>query len=86
MSDSFENHASSLSSPPRSAFDVSVDDLSDLPNASRCINVSQSGTVRVMTVGGDTVTFYVAAGIQFPVRAKRILATGTTATGIVASY
>ena len=44
--------------------------------------MAQTGTVRVVTAGGDTADIYIAAGIAFPVRATRVMATGTTATGI----
>ena len=45
------------------------------------------GDLRVETVGGDTVTFVgVLGGTFFPVQVKRVYATGTTATNIVALW
>ena len=84
MSDPFENHASSLESPATVLHAVTPNDATDLVMASRALNVVQSGTVQVTTTGGTTATVYIAAGIGFPVRATRVWASGTTATGITA--
>lgn len=84
MSDSFADHQRGLESPASKLSAITPDDATDLPLASRAINVASSGTVAITTVDGTTATVYVAAGIAFPVRARRIWATGTTATGIVA--
>lgn len=86
MIDKFQTYTESLSSPPQHLLSVIPDDANDLPTASRCINVQATGTIRVTTVAGDTGTILVAAGITFPIRAKRIWATGTTATGISVLY
>ncbi len=84
MSDSFADHLSGLESPASKLSAITPDDATDLPLAGRALNVATSGAVTVTTVDGTTATVYVAAGIAFPVRARRIWATGTTATGIVA--
>lgn len=83
MSDPFENHALGLESPATLLAPATPDDANDLSQPSRAINVAQTGTVRVTTTGGSTATLTIAAGITFPVRATRIWATDTTATGIV---
>jgi hypothetical protein len=84
MSDDFQNHAPGLESPAERLADVTPDDGTDLAWSTRAIAVTGAGTVRVTTVAGDTGTIYVAAGAPFPIRAQRVWATGTTATGIVA--
>lgn len=86
MVDKFETYTESLNSPPRHLFVVTPDDENDLPTASRCLNVQVGGTIQVTTVAGDTGIIMVASGITFPIRARRIWATGTTATGISALY
>ncbi|SFR19308.1 spike base protein, RCAP_Rcc01079 family [Poseidonocella sedimentorum] len=86
MTDKFSQFSEGLSSPPSRMLEVTPDDNADLPVASRCCNVTTSGTLRITTVHGDTATLFVAAGIAFPIRARRIWATGTDATGIVALY
>lgn len=84
MTDVFGNFMSGLESPATRLQAVTPSDSADLPAACRALNVATTGTVQLTTVAGDTETVYVAAGIAFPVRARRIWATGTTATGIVA--
>ncbi len=84
MSDAFEDFASGLESPATRLASVTPDDGADIAVVSRALNVASAGTVRVTTVSGDIGTVYVAAGITFPIRARRIWSTGTTASGIVA--
>jgi hypothetical protein len=84
--DMFSAYSAGLESPASYASEVSPSDTNDLPNAGRAINVASSGTVRVTTIKGDIATVTIAAGIAFPIRAQRIWATGTTATGLVVLY
>ncbi|WP_298976346.1 hypothetical protein [uncultured Roseobacter sp.] len=86
MADKFSSFSEGLNSPPACLDAVIPDDNTDLAFASRSLNVATAGNVRVTTTNDDTQTLYIAAGIAFPVRAKRIHATGTDATGIVAMY
>jgi hypothetical protein len=86
MDDVFKSHAEGLSSPPTHAFAVIPDDATDLQQPSRCINVGITGNVLVTMLGNEIVTLRVAAGVTFPVRARRIWATGTTATNLVVMY
>jgi hypothetical protein len=49
--------------------------------------VGNTGNVRVLTAGNDDVTFVgIAAGAFVPVQVKRVFATDTTATDIVALW
>jgi hypothetical protein len=49
--------------------------------------VGGAGTVVVIDIGGTTLTLTGAlAGTVYPLRVMRVLATGTTATGIIALY
>lgn len=86
MSDKPTRSTAGLQSPAAYISAVIPSDTEDLVSASRAINVATEGFVRLTTVGMTTETVYVAAGMAFPVRARRIWATGTTATGIVALY
>lgn len=86
MSDDFAGTDGRLNSPAANLAEVTPNDSADLAKATRAINVAASGTVKVTTVRDQEVTIYVAAGVAFPVRAKRIWATGTTATDIVAMW
>lgn len=82
MADKFQSFSEGLNSPPSHLFAVTPDDATDLPMASRGLNVATSGSIRVTTVQGDVETIYVAAGIVFPIRVTRIWSTDTTATGL----
>lgn len=86
MTDIFSDYSSGLESPATHLAAIVPSDTSDLSVASRGINVSTSGAIRVSTVGGTTETIFVAAGAAFPLRVTRIWSTGTTATGIVVLY
>ncbi|MEL6562797.1 MAG: hypothetical protein AAF227_01700 [Pseudomonadota bacterium] len=83
MTDRFASYTPGLEAPAAELFEVAPSDGTNLPQATRALNVAQSGTVRLTTVTGTTATVFVAAGIAFPVRATRVFATGTSATGIV---
>jgi hypothetical protein len=86
MPDIFASFSPSLESPASHVFQVTPDDTTDLPVASRALNVATDGLVRVTTVGGETASVAVVAGVPFPIRCVRVWQTGTTATGIVALY
>ncbi len=82
--DAFENHAPGLTSPAASGAAITPDDGADLPQATRCLYVGGAGDIRVTLISGDTVTLTEAiAGALYPLRITRVLATGTTATGLI---
>lgn len=84
--DAYDNMTPSLQSPAVGIEEITPDDLTDLANVTRALNVATAGTVRVIAADGSTGDIFVAAGITFPIRASRVLATGTTATGIRGLY
>ena len=87
MADLFQNMSSGFDSPPRGAAAVTPSDSADLAITSRGIYIGVGGDVVLTTVYGQTVTFKaVPQGIILPVCASRILATGTTATNMLALY
>jgi hypothetical protein len=67
---------------------VTPNDSTDLPfGQPRGIYVGVTGDVVVRDNGGNNVTLTaMLAGVVHPIAARRILSTGTTATGIVAIY
>ena len=83
MSDAFANRMRSPADPATDAFDITPDDGNDLAQVTTALNVATPGTVRVTTVDGATVDLTVHPGHAFPLRARRVWATGTSATGIV---
>lgn len=73
--------------PAQHAVAITKSDSADLAVVSRAIYVGGAGDVKVVTLGGETTTFVgVPAGTVLPVRAKRVLSTGTTATNMVNMY
>lgn len=87
MADKFRDMPTNKQDPTDDGFAITPTDAEvDLAIIPRTLNVAASGTVRVMTLGGTVLTLYVAAGIQFSQRVKRVYATGTTATGIVGLF
>lgn len=68
---------------------VTPNDSADLPNGPcRALIFTNSGSVTLVTYAGTTVTLSIGTtwfGVQY-IRAKRILNTGTSATGIFACY
>lgn len=69
------------------AFSVTPNDGTDLATPTRGIYVGASGDLKVDMRGVGTVTFVgLAAGMIHPICARRVYATGTTATGILGVY
>lgn len=68
---------------------VTPADGADLPNGTcRALIFTAAGNVVITTAAGNDVTLPISSawfGVQY-IRAKRIKATGTTATGIFACY
>ena len=58
-------------------------DTAELAFVTRAIAVETAGRLQVVTASGDVGGLFVAAGIPFPIRVRQVLATGTTASGIV---
>ncbi len=84
MTDRFANVQASLSGPAASGFAVTPSDATDLPETTRAIYVGSGGNVTVRMLTGETLAFAsVSSGTILPVRATRILATGTTCTDLV---
>jgi hypothetical protein len=82
--DRFTLYSQSLNSPIGFVFDVVPSDTVDLQEITRALYIGGAGNVRVAAKYGGTVTYKnVAAGQRLPIRAVRVLATGTTATSII---
>jgi hypothetical protein len=74
-----------LSSPATSGEVVTKDDANDFTYASRGIYVGGTGDVAAVMIDGTVLTFSaVPAGTLLPIRCKRINATNTTATLMLA--
>ena len=74
-----------LGDPASHAVAVTPSDAVNLSPEASALYVGVGGDVKVNVLDGSTVTFVgVAAGSILPVRCKRVFATDTTATNIVA--
>lgn len=80
------------SEPPRigdqaaNAANVTPSDSVDLSPLAKALYIGGGGTVRVTMVGGQTVDFLTHEGQLLPILVRRVHATETTATGIVALW
>ena len=82
--DDFADHNRSLTAPAGNAAALVPADDTALPHMTRALYVAGAGDVAVEMASGAYVTFpAVPAGSVLPCRLLRVLATGTTATGIV---
>lgn len=84
--DIFASFSRVPSLPASSTEEIVPNDSVDLARVTLALNVATPGSVRVTTHSGDVTTVYVAAGVAFPLRVRRVWASGTTATGIRGLY
>lgn len=82
MTDTFGHQMRSAGDPAITVFDIDPNDAADLPNVTAALNVSTPGIVRVTTADGSIGELSLQPGHAFPVRARKVWLTGTTATGI----
>ena len=82
MVDQFAAYSSALDSPASDVFPITPNDASNLAMATRAIRANGAGDVVLVTVAGNERTCKFAAGETRPIRATRVKATGTTATGL----
>jgi hypothetical protein len=75
----------SLDGPGEDADEIVPHDANELTYVTRAIYVGGAGNMSVVTAKGTSVVFTgLPAGIVLPVRIRKVLATGTTATNLVA--
>lgn len=85
--DPYAGIGSDLLGPAFNAVAVAPSDTVLMTTVSKRLWVGGAGNVKLMTVGGQTVTYSsVPAGAYLNVRATQVFSTGTTATNIVAEY
>lgn len=93
IKDFFAQMGSHWTAPPTNFYAVTPNDYDDLPVATRYISWGVDGVIACHTVDDkpDAPARLLASGslnvkTQQPLRLRKIFATGTTATGIVAWY
>lgn len=82
MPDVFADRHRRPTDPAITVFEITPDDGADLAQITVALNVATPGTVRVTTLDGSTSDVSIHPGHAFPIRARRVWATGTTATGL----
>lgn len=83
MVDTFSGFSVGLNAPITTGFAITPNDTADLAIATRQIRITGSaGNIAVVWVDGSTSVEPVAAGETLDWRIRRVLATGTTATGL----
>lgn len=73
-------------SPAVGAVAVTPSDSADLVVTCRALYVGTAGDLRVAMANGDVVTFSGAQAGYHPISVRRVYATSTTASGVVALY
>lgn len=86
MADRFASGTDSVLASARQAVAVTPSDASDLTDLPKALYVGGYGDVSLILADDSAPVAFtgVAAGTILPVRARRVRATGTTATAIVA--
>lgn len=85
--DKFSDYPTSLTAPARDAETVVPNDTTNLAVLPRALYVGETGDVAARLAGGQSVVFRnVQAGSLLPVRAARVMSTGTTAADILALW
>lgn len=85
--DPFQDQTPGLNSPLQYGQPITPDDGNDLPVVPRAIYVGQAGNITLQMADGTTLVMEnLPAGSLLPVRALRVLATGTAAAGLIALW
>lgn len=84
MTDRFADFSAGLESPASHGFAITPNDGLDFAETTRALYIGGPGAVAVIMGSGAELIFQgLPAGAILPVRARRLKATGTTATAIV---
>lgn len=84
MVDKYEGQQPGLTSPGIDATPIVPNDNQDLTTISRALYVGSAGDVRVQLVNGSEAVFQsMTPGAFYPLRIRRVFATGTTAGGLI---
>lgn len=76
------NYAQTATGPADFGFEITPSDSEDLPLVTRSVYAAGGGVIKWHNAGGAEQHTTVGDGERVPIKARRILDTGTTATGI----
>tara|TARA_R110002072_G_scaffold190796_2_gene347689 strand:- start:328 stop:594 length:267 start_codon:yes stop_codon:yes gene_type:complete len=82
MSNPFSNRAPSLTGPAADALPVVPSDATDLAEVAIGLYVETGGALSIVTASGQQRTITLPDFSILPVGVQRVMATGTTASGI----
>lgn len=84
MADEFSSYRGGITAPASHGATLVPSDSTMLTRSTRAIFVGTAGDLAVRLVSGDEVVLTNAiAGMVYPLRVTHVLATGTTASGLV---
>lgn len=88
MTDPFESFSDGLNAPGEYSFAIAASDTNDLATIPRAIYVGSGGDIKMQLVhdAAPVVWSSVPTGSLLSVRPRRIYATGTSASNLVALY
>jgi hypothetical protein len=82
MTDIYAGQHNGMTGPLVRGFPITPNDSADLVNVTRQIYAGTAGNIAVVWIDGAQTIEPVAAGERLDWRIRRVLATGTTATGL----
>lgn len=87
----FSQDDGAILAPYTRAVDITPNDTTDLAEIPRALNIYKGGgghasVVAILSDDQTSVTLHLNHGLIYPIRPRRIYATGTDATQIVALY
>lgn len=84
MNDIFKGHSAGLSSPAEDGESIVPSDGSDLGQVTRALYIGVGGSVRLQLARGTQIDLSnVPSGAILPLRVRRVMASGTSAAGLV---
>jgi len=87
MADKFQNQSDNVDLQARKLLAITPNNDNDLVDVPKALYIGVGGTLAVIAVDNTTsVSLTVQAGALLPIRVKRVLASGTSATGIVGLF
>ena len=76
------NYTQTATGPADFSFEITPSDGDDLARPTRSVFAAGAGVIKWHNMGGEEQHTTVVDGERVPIKARRILATGTTATGL----
>lgn len=82
MTSPFDKRSNGLSDPKRDIVKITPNDAADLPSVAISLYIETGGDLAIVTESGQSRAVKVADFSILPVGVRRVMASGTTASGI----